>query len=948
MRNFVRFAILFSLVLSVLASTAMAQLTNGNINGRVADSSGAVVPGVSVTLKSPAIQGEQTAVSDEAGNYRFILLPPGGYSLKFELPGFKTLIREEVIVSVGKTTTINAGLEVATSSETVTVTGESPVVDVTAATMGVNFDQTVLKSVLGPRDQWAVLATTPGIRMTGVDVGGSHMGQSTGYQAYGMSGQTWQTVDGVMVTCFYNDFGAVAEVQISSAGNSAEMPTPGTNLTQVLKTGGNQLHGEAYLDYENNAMQADNLTDELKLKGITVGDAFDKYHDYNLNAGGPIKKDKLWWFTSYRDNYSGIRTQVQQNDGTIGGIYYLYINNIILKMNYQANSKNQLTMTLQFNDKHQPVRDSQGASAYLYNMASTYTQDGPFWIARGTWTSVLSNRTTLDLSANNYGYHIVTHANVEQSRRTDLTTGFIRGGYPTHTLFLRNMWEGSGNLSYFTPALLNASHGFKFGYGWRDHGNRQLAQGAVGDPGTPGHVQLFYRDNFKTPDSFTTDDAPYTNRPSVRQSWFFAQDKVQIGRRMTLNLGLRFDHQDNYYAAGGNLGTGPFSVKSDFPRTSAVVFNNLVPRLGFVYDVFGDTKTALKLNYGRYAENSYGLSSSAVPGLGITKTYTWDGVFPITPAYVASLPASRLQRQTGQTNPVAIDPNMKDPYVDEYLVGIDHEVLPNFGIHAGFVRKLEHNATGTINRAIPTSAYQPVAAIDQGKDGVLGTGDDRPITVFERTIPSATDTYLSTFIQGSNFTSFEFSATKRMSNRWQMITGFDWTKRNLSQSITYDPNTLVYGGRTHTPLWTYKVLGSYDFPKDFKVSGNLQLQKGDPYNRTINITAANLPGRTNRALAQGTISNLQMDPSGTYYLPTLPLQNLRVEKTFTIRENHKLNGAIDIFNVINANTILSVDSLSTTVDTKDLQGNPITVPRFGRATSILQPRIMRIGVRYTF
>src|ERR1051326_4843770 len=146
MSNWLRFALLFTLLVFVFASAtpATAQLTNGNIYGRISDSSDAVIPGVSVTLKSPAIQGEQTAVTDEAGNYRFILLPPGTYSLKYDLPGFKTLIRDQVIVSVGKTTTINASLEVATASETVTVTGESPVVDVTAATVGVNFAQAVL------------------------------------------------------------------------------------------------------------------------------------------------------------------------------------------------------------------------------------------------------------------------------------------------------------------------------------------------------------------------------------------------------------------------------------------------------------------------------------------------------------------------------------------------------------------------------------------------------------------------------------------------------------------------------------------------------------------------------------------------------------------------------------------------------------------------------------
>jgi len=236
----VRNSVLLVFCLIVCVSTATAQ-TVGNINGRVTDNSDAVVPGVAITLSSPAIQGQQTTITDEAGNYRFILLPPGVYTVKFDLPGFRTLVREEIIVSVGKTTTINAALAVATTSETVTVTGESPVVDVTAATVGVNFDKAALNSVLGDRDQWAVLATTPGIRMNGVDVGGSHMGQSIGYNAYGISSsnQNWQTVDGVLVTCFYNDFGAVAEMQVSAAANSAETMTPGASVNQVLKTGGN-------------------------------------------------------------------------------------------------------------------------------------------------------------------------------------------------------------------------------------------------------------------------------------------------------------------------------------------------------------------------------------------------------------------------------------------------------------------------------------------------------------------------------------------------------------------------------------------------------------------------------------------------------------------------------------------------------------------------------------
>jgi hypothetical protein len=300
---------------------------------------------------------------------------------------------------------------------------------------------------------------------------------------------------------------------------------------------------------------------------------------------------------------------------------------------------------------------------------------------------------------------------------------------------------------------------------------------------------------------------------------------------------------------------------------------------------------------------------------------------------------------------VAVDPNMKNPYTDEYSIGIDHELVANLGLHAGFVRKIEKNATGTINRALPASVFAPVPAIDPGPDGTPNTADDRPITVYERTIGSLTDTYLSTFQEGNNFSAFEFSATKRMTSNWQMLTGFDWTKRNLSQGITYDPNFLVWGGSvgstnypvaTHTSLWTYKVLGTYLLPKGIKFSGNLQLQKGDPYGRTINVTAANLVGRT-RALNQGTLT-LQMEPSGTHYLPVLPLQNLRVEKTFTILEKTRLTGAIDVFNVMNANTVLGVDSLAGPAVI--INGKP--VQKYGRPTSILQPRIMRIGLRYTF
>jgi len=171
----VRRLLFWSLFLFLVVPAGFAQEFTGNINGRLSDASGAVLPGVTVTLRSPAIQGERTVVSEEGGNYRFILLPPGTYSITYELPGFKTIVREGIIVEVGKTATVNMAMEVATLAETVTVTGESPVVDVQNATLGVNFNQSLLRDLPNARDIWVVLSSTPGVQTTRFDVGGATM-----------------------------------------------------------------------------------------------------------------------------------------------------------------------------------------------------------------------------------------------------------------------------------------------------------------------------------------------------------------------------------------------------------------------------------------------------------------------------------------------------------------------------------------------------------------------------------------------------------------------------------------------------------------------------------------------------------------------------------------------------------------------------------------------------
>src|SRR5215471_16558907 len=228
---------------SLCVQLSYSQVTTGTINGHVTDASGAVIPGVTVTLAGAAIQGERTALTDEAGNYRFLLLPPGTYRVSYELPGFQKLVRDGIIVEVTKTTTLNVALGVAAVADTVTVTGESPVVDVQNVNVATSFNQSLLENLPAARDLWAVLRETPGLQMTAFDVGGSTMGTQTGYRTYGRNGQNWVTLDGVATTegtsttGVYYDYGSFSEISVSSAGNSAEVAVPGTSINTVMKSG---------------------------------------------------------------------------------------------------------------------------------------------------------------------------------------------------------------------------------------------------------------------------------------------------------------------------------------------------------------------------------------------------------------------------------------------------------------------------------------------------------------------------------------------------------------------------------------------------------------------------------------------------------------------------------------------------------------------------------------
>ncbi len=265
-------ALLACVVLSPTTGLAQAP-TTGSINGTVTDDTGGVLPGVTVTVSGPALMGTQTTVTNDQGQYRFPALNVGTYRLTYELPGFATVIREGIQVSIGFTATVNIQMAVAAVEETVTVTGASPVVDVQNTNIQNVFNAEMLRSIPNQRDIWGLIAVAPGTTVDRFDVGGSSAGTQTGYTAYGTSGQVRIQIDGVNTTegtggsAFYYDYGAFDEVQLGTDSNDASMPTPGVFLNTVLKSGGNEFRGETYVDF---AQLRGGMRNDLSNRDFTI------------------------------------------------------------------------------------------------------------------------------------------------------------------------------------------------------------------------------------------------------------------------------------------------------------------------------------------------------------------------------------------------------------------------------------------------------------------------------------------------------------------------------------------------------------------------------------------------------------------------------------------------------------------------------------------------------
>ena len=971
------------LVMLLLSATAWAQ-TTGSINGMITDDTGAVVPGVTITATSPALMGSQTAVSNANGLYRFPSLPPGTYNLNYQLSGFSTVNREQIIVSLGFAATVNVRMVLASVQETVTVEGASPTVDVTSPNVQTTFTAEMLKDIPNARDIWTLIGQAPGMMVTSFDVGGSRAGTQTGFSAFGSSGQVRVQIDGVNTTegtgaaGFYYDYGSFAELQISTDGSDAQAATPGVQLNAILKSGGNQFRGNLYMDYENQGLQGRNVTDELRRVGVGEGTRIVRYRDPNVDYGGPIKRDKFWFYTSFRDQKTGVVVDGFPVENPTDFEFATILTNISYKLTWQLNDNNRLGHYIQLGRKQQPHRGA-GSTAY---QDSVFYQDSWSWAANVDWHSVVSSNFFFDTRWATFGYDwpdLVYGVNGELSqagevlsgtafrqRATDSATGNTRGAFnPRETNRLRQQFDITGTL--FKDNFLRGDHAMKFGLvtEWEQLENVDL--------GFMDHVSLSFnstqgRPEFSVPNRVTLRNSP---RRAVNANWHtgvFLNDQWTLARGLTANVGVRLDYYNSYYPdheipegpyrdffyggaplpngyaipASAYAGTFTIPGQGDFRKHASVA-----PRFGIAWDPFGHGKTVIKANWGRYYVNTGTASSGLNPAQSITYTFNWtdpSGDRAFQPNELGTFVSS----SGGSTQ--LIDPNIRHEYGDGMSVWLEHELFRNVALRAGYTFRTDGDVSANVELQRTADRYTGlVMAADPGPDGIAGNGDDGPaFPVYD--IPSALLVPSRTRTQTVDGPfqvdrAVDVAVTKRMSNNWSMTTSFlyNW---DHDRGFVQNPNQERFNEQTVT-VWSAKWYMTYQAPWGIVLTPVVRHQGGDNLSRNVQVTRGiDAVTGLSRNITTGTFTYEAEGPTA-YREDNITIFDLRAEKRFRFAGYRELSVFVDAFNINNTNASQSTDSVVGR-RTTTFNGERIDYQRFLRPTGVLPPRIFRFGFKLGF
>ena len=938
----------FCLVLMVsgmLTSTAWAQQT-GTLAGVVRDAQGAVLPGVTVTAESPAlIGGSRSTVSGETGTYQLATLPPGIYVVSFEVSGFTGLKRDEVAVQVARTTRLDVELTVGGLQETVTVSGASPVVDVSSTVTQTNITKDLYEALPTGRNPWVMAGLVPGVVTGRLDVGGTEGMQQYNLEAFGSAdSQKSFSIDGLKTnwpggsggsTMQYYGFEMYEEYNMQTASGAAESDVSGVYMNMVTKSGGNRFTSDHNLYFMNDSLQGTNIDDELRRRlalaeGAQTGAAgnpIDISYDWSSTLGGPIRRDKAWFFGAVRWwRLDQLQIGALNPDGS-QAIDDNRIRNFMGKLTYQLSQSARSSFMFNRNLKDRFHRRD---APYLFveDKASTL-QDQPAQNFVLQHNQVIGARGVLDARVGRM-WGIFPSRYQPEVRPTDIalrdTNRNTRvNAAESQSLNPNHRYQANGTFSYFVPSLAGGAHDFKAGvqFSWEKMEYDRIRN---------GDILLEMRDG--VPFQGNISNTPIVSDHRLETWGVFLQDRWAIARA-TINLGVRIDGTRGYLPEQASP-AGTYVGERSFPQTDVYDYSpNVMPRIGISYDLRGNGQTAIKAYAGRFY-NQFGsndILEQANPNALATQNVAWND-------------ANRnLQLDAGELGAIpvfgrglfpTVDPDSSRPYSDEFNVGVEHQLVTNFAVGVSYHRRHHRNGLGVLDLARPATAYTP-----ENRTFIDSDRQTKPITIYKlRPEFGALRNRVITNVPGleSTYNGVQFDVQKKMSNRWQLLAGLSLQKHEgfdhsgtFTNVVLNNPNALINrdNGSVFIDLpWAFTLSGSYLLPwYDIGLSGRYSARAGDPLNRTVELSftspTVTQPSEVIRVEQRG----VDRTDAVTQFL------DFRVSKR-TRFGGRSVELSMDLFNLLNANHVL--------------EQNVALGSTFSRPSRILTPRIIRFGITARF
>ena len=831
------------LVAAIFFAVARPAFAQSAIAGVVRDPSGAVLPGVTVEASSPAlIEGTRTALTDGTGQYTIADLRPGVYAVSFALTGFRGVKREGIVLPTSFTATVNAELSIGTVEEAVTVTGASPLVDIQRSVSQSVMTRETLDTIPTGKDPFAVGQLIAGVTTSTPDVGGTQIMQQPTLQVHGSSNNdNVFMVDGVQIqhmgfggnqTGFYFNDGLMEEIGYQTSSLPAEAPVGGVQINMVPHDGGNTFHGSVFSTAANGSMQASNQDPDLVALGFKIQNRVDSVYDFNATLGGPVMRDRLWFFGTFRrwsaNNFLG-NTFTSTGDQAIDD---QHISDGTIRLTWQASRRNKVSLHYDRSIKWRGHRPNNWVTASLNDPISDVVQTTQLnYISEVKWSSPITNRLLADAAwfslPVNYTLGFEPDAAPDTVATFDQIRSAISGASPRMDTNSARMNTFGGSVSYVT-----GSHSIKVGGQLRTGWSQELFT-IRGD--------ILQITNNGVPNSVRLVNTPSGHKETGTNGALYAEDSVRLGR-VTFNPGVRYERfvmsiPAQSAPAGTWIGARDFAAQDDI-----VNWNTVSPRLGVSWDASGDGRTAVKGGVSRY---------DRLEGITIIQPLNQRNIaFELCPwddanhDLIAQTSEIAVNRCSGSLQPSLgyVDPNLKRPHQWEYTVMVQRQIGANTAVSLGYYGRRFGDLYTTVNAAAPPTAYAPVT--------ITNPLTGQPMTVYNQdpSTRGAVRNVVTTLPElEQHYNGVEVQVNTRL-QRATVFGGFT-VGRDYGDQDSGDlnnPNNRINNAGEIGFDSTYQIRGGYNvrLPADVQFSGSIREATGLPQTRVYPVTTSIVPGLT--------------------------------------------------------------------------------------------------------